>query len=432
VTPSRTARTGGWAPTAPELDAGTLPRLLVRSGSPDLDRHIDRYGPLRCPPGQLAAEVGRAGIQGRGGAGFPSATKMAAVAGGRRAIVVANGTEGEPASSKDRVLLTSNPHLVLDGAVAAAEAVGATEVLVCVDRRARRAHDSVWQAADQRRLTGVDPVPIRVEAAPDRYVAGEESALVHWLSGGEAKPTATPPRPYERGVDRRPTLVQNVETLAHVGLVARYGAEWHRSVGTADAPGSALFSVLGHVQRPGVIEAALGSPAERVVAAAGGTLSGVEAVLVGGYFGTWVPAEVLAPTPLGGAPLDQVGASLGCGVLAVLPPQACGLAETARVARWLAGQSAGQCGPCTNGLPAIAGALEQLVAGDRRRRAEDQLHRWLAMVEGRGACRHPDGAVRLVRSALATFADHIGQHRRRGPCRQHQPVLPTPTTGGWR
>jgi NADH:ubiquinone oxidoreductase subunit F (NADH-binding) len=357
---------------------------------------------------------------------------MAAVARGRRPVVVGNGTEGEPASTKDKVLLGSNPHLVLDGAVAAAEAVGATEVVICVERSARGAHRSVGEAIDQRLAAGFDQVDVRLVATPDRYVAGEESALVHWLNGGDAKPTATPPRPFERGVDRRPTLLQNVETLAHVGLIARYGADWFRSIGSVGDAGSALFSVSGHVSHPGVIEAGLSSTVEAVVGAAGGSLAGTEAVLVGGYFGTWIPSAQLAGARLGADTLKAVGGSLGCGILAVLPPRACGLAETARVVRWLADQGAGQCGPCVNGLPAIAGALDALVEGDRRQRGERQLHRWLQMVDGRGACRHPDGVVRLVRSALVTFTDDIGQHRRSGPCRSHAPVLPTPTTGGWR
>jgi NADH:ubiquinone oxidoreductase subunit F (NADH-binding) len=156
------------------------------------------------------------------------------------------------------------------------------------------------------------------------------------------------------------------------------------------------------------------------------------AVLVGGYFGTWLPANVASHVALGASSLRQAGASFGCGALAVLPAGCCGLAEAARVARWLAGENAGQCGPCMFGLPAIARAMDALVAGDRSGDAERTLARWTGMVKGRGACKHPDGTVRFVRSSVEVFADEIARHRRRGPCRPTAPILPTPATGAWR
>ena len=421
-----------WPPSQPVQDPRVLPRLLGAGVGSVLGAHLDQWGRMVCPPRDLIDEVGQAGLRGRGGAGFPTAKKMQAVASRKHRVVVANGTEGEPASMKDKVLLTTAPHLVLDGAVAAAQAVGADEIFICVDRAAKAAIRSVTDAVADRYRVRIDPITIQVAVTPNRYLSGEESALVHWLNGGEAKPTVTPPRPFEQGVDRRPTLISNVETLAHVALIARFGSGWFRGVGTVDDPGTTLLTVGGAVARPGVIEAALGTPIAEVVAAAGGSLHGTEAVLIGGYFGTWVPSEVVAATRLGAEHLRSIGTSIGCGVIAVLPPRTCGLAETARITRWLAGQTAGQCGPCFNGLPAIAGAVDTLVAGDRNGRADKQLRRWLAMVEGRGACRHPDGAVRLVRSALTVFASDIDQHRRRGRCREAPPLLPTPKTGGWR
>ena len=154
-------------------------------------------------------------------------------------MVVANGTEGEPVSSKDKLLLQSAPHLVLDGVVLAAEAVGARRAIICVEEAARRARLSVEAAIDERRATRFDPVEIELGATPSGYVVGEESALVRWLNGGPAKPTFVPPRPFEKGVGGRPTLVQNVETLAHLALLARYGPDWFRAIGTPGHTGSA-------------------------------------------------------------------------------------------------------------------------------------------------------------------------------------------------
>jgi NADH:ubiquinone oxidoreductase subunit F (NADH-binding) len=242
---------------------------------------------------------------------------------------------------------------------------------------------------------------------PDAFVAGEETALVNLLNGGAAKPTFVPPRPFERGVRGRPTLVQNVETFANVALVARFGPEWFRSLGTRDEPGSALVTVSGIVARPAVFEVALGTPLRDVLLNAG-RREELDAVLVGGYLGTWITAAEAGRLRLLDADLGEVGASLGARVLAALPAGACGVAETARVARYLADESAGQCGPCVNGLAAIAGALERIARGDARHL--DRLDRWLGQVAGRGACAHPDGAVRFVASARRVFAAEFDRH----------------------
>ena len=148
-------------------------------------------------------------------------------------------------------------------------------------------------------------------------------------------------------------------------------------------------------------------------------------VLVGGYFGTWLTPAQAAGARLSRASLDALGGSLGCGVVAVLPDRVCPLEESARVVRWLAGESAGQCGPCVNGLPAIAGALEALARGTDVDRAEQQARRWAGMVEGRGGCKLPDGAARFVRSALHAFSTHVALHlstRRPVPAVRFSPV----------
>ncbi len=338
-------------------------RRLLPSGDASWAQHLERHGPLPQFAGRrasLIAEVERSGLAGRGGAGFPTAVKLQAVAAGRAPIVVANGTEGEPASAKDRILMTHNPHLVLDGALVALTAVGGDEAVLAVSRRARPAHAALTRALAERRA---DARRIRLVAVPDRFVAGEETALVSWLNGGEAKPTFTPPRPFERGVGGRPTLVQNVETLANLGLIARYGAGWFRETGTEAEPGTVLVTVRGGVRRPGVIEVELGTPLRQVVDRCGGLAAPVRALLVGGYFGTWIDAAGNLDLPLADAALRPHRAALGARTLVVLPHGVCGVAETARVARYLAGESAGQCGPCVFGLPAVAQALESIAAG---------------------------------------------------------------------
>ena len=310
-----------------------LPRLLAGrgAGSDTLGMHLQRYGSLPGPVDrQFVDEIEHSGLRGRGGAAFPTAKKMRAVVNGRgpRTVVV-NAKESEPASSKDELLLTELPHLVLDGATVAAEAVDARDVIVAVDRAYGAARSSVERALEERRGRTHSAPRIRVVDVPSRYVAGEESALVHFLEGGEAKPTLVPPRPFERGVRGRATLIQNVETLAAMALIARFGADWYRSIGPPSEPGSVLLTVGGAVARPGVHEIELGTPVSEVVDAAGGLTDDVSAFLFGGYFGAWVGAQAAWSLPISHDGLARAGVGLGGGVVFAFPANRCGLAETA-------------------------------------------------------------------------------------------------------
>ena len=401
------AATMAWPqPTA--ITAPGLPRLLP-PGALDLAGHVGVYGPLpyRGAPRALIEEIRDAGLTGRGGAGFPAAVKMAAVADHKgRPVVVGNGAEGEPASHKDRHLLWLAPHLVLDGLQLAADAVGARRAYLYV-----HGHDwllrGLGHALAERSAAGWDPIGVEIVAAPPRFLAGEESALASRVGGGPAVPTFKQRRVFERGVGGAPTLVQNVETLAHVALIARFGAAWFRQVGTAAEPGSMLVTAHRADGDTRISEVPIGAPLAEVLDLG---RQPVQAVLAGGYHGTWIPAARAAALPLANAALRPAGASLGAGVLAALPADRCGLAETARVLCYLAAESAGQCGPCLNGLPRIAIALTELSRPRAGRRCLADLERWSGLVTGRGACHHPDGTVRLVRSALDVFSGEIGQH----------------------
>jgi NADH:ubiquinone oxidoreductase subunit F (NADH-binding) len=420
-------------PNAP----GGLPRLLL--GVRDdrrparLPEHLDVYGPNDDARSgdELASLLERSGLTGRGGAAFPVADKLRAVAGMRaRPVVLVNGAEGEPASGKDRALLGTVPHLMLDGAVLAAEALGARDVVVAVRAGATLARSAVAAAVKERtRTRGRPGVSIRVAPVPNGLIVGEETALVGFLNGRAPKPTFTPPRPFERGIGGAPTLVQNVETFAQIALIARFGVAWFRELGTSREPGSTLVTVSGAVRRPGVHEIELGTSLASVVEEAGGLTAPVSAYLVGGYFGTWLRAADCESLPLLEADLSRNGASLGARAIVALPADTCALGEVARVTRYLADESAGQCGPCINGLAAIADSVERLAAGIGDDRV--QLARWVDVVRGRGACRHPDGTTRFVASALAVFAGEVETHLRYGRCSSRLVgALPVPARTG--
>jgi NADH:ubiquinone oxidoreductase subunit F (NADH-binding) len=417
--------------------APALPRLLAgipAHGAMSFEEHLATRGALPIVRGKgrrrqpdrgsmLIEEIERAGLLGRGGAAFPTATKMRAVTASRgRPIVLVNAAEGEPASLKDRTLLEALPHLVLDGAVLAAQAVGAEEALVCVCESATASLESVEHAIEERRHarqheSSAGTTTLELTSVPSHYVAGQESALVNYVNGGPAKPTFTPPMPYQQGVRRRPTLINNAETLAHIALIARHGAPWFRQLGTPTQPGSALVTLSGPVAHPGVYEIEHGASLTSLIEAGGGATAGVRGVLLGGYAGAWIGSERLQGVALSNEHLAPNGASLGAGVVLLLSEAACPVAETVHVARWLSGQSARQCGPCVHGLDDLAAAIEQIAAGGVAPTAAAQrIDRLASLLRRRGACAHPDGAVNLVLSALEAFQAEFADHARHGPC----------------
>ncbi len=418
---------------------GELPRLLKHvpeRGALSLERHVATHGALplagggrRSRPSALLDLVEQAGLRGRGGAAFPTATKLRAVASSRgRPIVVVNAAESEPASRKDRTLLESLPHLVLDGGQLVAEALGANQLIVAVCRSAPDSASGVAQATAERAAALREPAEIHTAAVPSDYVAGQETALVSHLNGGPALPSFTPPLPFQRGVARRPTLVANVETLAHIALIARHGARWFRELGTPAQPGSALVTLSGPIAWPGVYEIEQGASLSALIEAAGGALARPRALLLGGYGGSWIDASVLDAVALSDEHLAPRGAALGAGVVALLSENACPVAETARVTRWLADQSTGQCGPCVHGLGAIATSVQELAGGVGDAGGSQRTARLASIVRRRGACGHPDGAANFVLSALDTFATEFADHAQHGPCDacSHAGELPLP------
>lgn len=381
------------------LTAAPPVRRLLDGAGTDRHAHTERFGPLpHLSLDALLAAVEEGGLTGRGGAGFPTAIKVRAVASGRRRpVVVGNAMEGEPLSHKDAVLLSRGPHLVLDGLEVLGRALHARRVVLAVGPE-------------------IDPAPARAAARHRRvevrhleggFVSGQETALVDQLDGGPGLPRDPFTRVTESGVDGRPTLVLNAETLAQVALLARHGAAWFRGAGTPDDPGTSLFTVTGSVRRPGVVEAERGAPLREVLVASEPVAP--VAVLVGGYHGAWVPASDL-DVALTRSALAPYRASVGAGVLHVLGEGTCPLGLAAEVADYLAGESARQCGPCLNGLPHLARNLQRLASGVRDPGLPDEIRRMGALVTGRGACAHPDGTARFVGSTLEVFRDHVAAH----------------------
>lgn len=386
----------------------------------------------------LIEVLARSGLRGRGGAWFPTARKWSAAAASSQgnAVVVINGSEGEPLSSKDRTLLSLRPHLVLDGAVLAAESIGATDIVLYLSRDSRGTDRAVERALTERGRAGAHETPIRVLRTAHRYIAGESSAAINRASGGPSKPKFSLQRSAEKGVDDRPTLVQNAETLAHVATIARYGSDWFRKLGTEQSPGSTLLTLCGNVRHPGVYEVDLRARLGSVLAAVGGTVSPPAGALVGGYFGMWVPPNALGDLPLAAERLRaEHSGSLGCGVVAVLPQGACGIVEATKILTYLAAETSGQCGPCVNGLAALSEVMGHIAVSAPQSGDIERVRRWIEMVRGRGACHHPDGAVGQLASALTAFGEHLDLHLAGRRCKGLDvPGFPPPPPSGdrWR
>jgi len=398
----------------------------------DLTDHLAAFGPRPSAAGrhgdQLLEILQDLALTGRGGGHFPVATKWrAALGAGGGGTVVANGAEGEPASAKDATLLQLRPHLVLDGLLLAAETIGADDAVVWLHEGDAATHRAVALALAERRTAGTVGTmgtPVRVVSGPDRYLSGEASAVVRALSGGPALPYLERRPAAIEGIGGLPTIVHNAETLARVALAARTGSDGESSTG------GTLLTVVGPERRV-VLEA---DPSQTLGAIIAGVLGATDrsrppsAVLVGGFGGSWVPWSVLDPLEPTEPALRRVGVSLGAGLLLPLPAGGCGLSETAAVLRYLAASSARQCGPCLFGLPAMDELVTAVATGSAKRSDVRQLERFSGQIERRGACHHPDGAIRLVRSAFSVFADDLKRHLSDGPCpgALRLPTFPVP------
>ncbi|MEU7897012.1 NADH-ubiquinone oxidoreductase-F iron-sulfur binding region domain-containing protein [Nonomuraea sp. NPDC049152] len=378
----------------------------------DLPAHRALHGePARRELDTLIALAEEVDLRGRGGAAFPFARKLRAVAPGERVVLV-NAVEGEPASAKDSMLLVRAPHLVLDGALLAAEALRAREVVIATVE-GEVAHASMIAALEERRAATVSGAAeryggrMRVVGLPERFISGEGGALVRGVNGLDAVPAGRRRRATEEGVGGLPTLLSNAETFAQLAVLAELGPIGYAEVGTPREPGTVLLTVGGEA----VVEVMTGVPLATVLEECG--LDPGEGVLVGGYHGAWLTAEAAAAAVVSREGMRLAGGVLGAGIVVPVPTTTCPLGEVARVTAYLSAQSSGQCGPCRLGLPEVARTLCALTEGSGS--AED-VRRAVRTVERRGACFHPDGTARFVLSALEAFALDVERHEERGTC----------------
>ncbi|HEY1703067.1 MAG TPA: NADH-ubiquinone oxidoreductase-F iron-sulfur binding region domain-containing protein [Trebonia sp.] len=423
-------------PSSPdELDVPTIMRIgaarmtagLDRMTRLDLEAHSEIFGTVpRMSADDIVAMCKQVDLRGQGGAAFPFARKLEAVMAAcekrdEPPVVVVNCAEGEPGSFKDKMLMIRSPYLILSGAALVAEAINADEIIIGVtgnELANRSMEDAIDAEPGLRKM-------VRVVQAPERFISGESGALVRGINGKKHVPPGRKQLAAEKGVDDLPTLLSNASTFVQVSVLALLGPARYASVGVPEEPGTVLLSVSGSARRPAVVECPTGVPLGAVLdicqAPAG------DGVLIGGYHGMWLGSEAAYQVPVGREGLASAGGAFGSGIVLPLGDGTCPLGEVARIASYLAGESAGQCGPCKLGLPNLARAMQAIVDGSGGMEALDAARRAAATANKRGACSHPDGAVRFVLSALEVFTEDLVTHIFHGSCgRPVQGILPLP------
>jgi NADH:ubiquinone oxidoreductase subunit F (NADH-binding)/ferredoxin len=414
------------AQSVPPVTSIGTPRLTAGFddyGRLDLLAHQEVHGGFAAlTSGELIGLADRIELRGRGGAGFPFARKVRAVLDSCRrqdlpAVIVVNATEGEPPSWKDKALLTRGPHLILDGAALAAAALDAEEIVIGI------ADDGIGQqslaaALAERRM----PVPTRIVTVPHRFISGEGGALVRGINGEAHIPPGRKVRSSDNGVGGLPTLLSNAETYSQLAIAARLGPWEYNAVGLPEEPGTVLLTVGGSATAPAVVECPTGTPLSEILSMCGAPTG--PGVLVGGYHGKWISAEAAMTVEVSRKGFAKVGGTLGAGMIIPIGETTCPLGEVAQVTQYLAGESAGQCGPCRLGLPDLARAVTLVAMGGS---ALENVRAAAGVVKGRGACSHPDGTARFALSALEIFAGDVEAHANGEGCgKQVRGILPLP------
>ena len=360
-------------PYPSDLDVREGPALLAGlDAGPSLTAHRRQYGGQPEVDADRLVQLAEAvALRGRGGAGFPFARKLRAVLDQRRRsqpVVVVNLSEGEPASAKDSALARHRPHLLLDGAVATARAVGSDRIHLVLPGERLLVHQAIRAALAER---GDERVRFHLHVAAPRFVAGQARAVIELLSGRPNLPVTGWQPDAVSGLDGRPTLLSNAETWAQIGRLLLVGEREVRRHGTHDEPGTTLLTLSAPGRRPQVREVAYGVRLRDLLP----SYAHGQPALVGGFHGSWATSLTIASARVSVSGSRLLSMPIGAGVVHVPGPDTCPLDLTSRIVDYLAGQTAGRCGPCRNGLPALADAVRALRDGVRQPRPGPRAQR---------------------------------------------------------
>ncbi|UCC63966.1 MAG: NADH-quinone oxidoreductase subunit NuoF [Anaerolineae bacterium] len=394
---------------------------LARGGYQALAQALKEY-----EPADLVAMVKESGLRGRGGAGFPAGVKWGFLpAGVYPRYMVCNADEGEPGTFKDRVLIEHDPHGLIEGIAISSYACEAEMAFIYIrgeyEFGAQRLERAVDQAYEKgylgRNILGSDyNLEVVVHRGAGAYICGEETALLSSLEGDRGHPKLKPPFPASEGVYRKPTIVNNVETLFNVPFIVGQGADWYRSLGTEKSPGLKLFSISGHVNKPGVYELPLGTQMMALVNdCAGGPSQPIKAVIPGGSSTPMLPADRLGALALDYESIAEAGSMLGSGGVIVIGNGACIVRLVERLAGFYRHESCGKCIPCREGTDWLYRILHRIEHGGGCEKDLDLLLDVCNGIAGKSFCPLGDAALGPVQSSIEHFRDeylfHIHEKR---------------------
>lgn len=380
-------------------------------------------------PDDIIRVISEAGLRGRGGAGFPTGKKwqLTRDAPEQPHYLVLNGGEDEPGSKKDRVLMENLPHLIIEGVVLGSFAMGASKAYLYINANYDVATKSMEEALTEAKQKGYwgsnifgsnFSLDIEWVPAPHNYVAGEDTAVLEVIEGKKAWPRQKPPFPVTVGLFGKPTSVNNVETLANVAPIILKGAQWYRSFGTPQSPGTMIFSLNEDVNRPGVYELPFGTPLRYLIETCGGGMKDgkkIKAVMPAAPSSAFLPPDKL-DTPLDHDSMREAGSALGCGVVSLVAEDECIVEEVVRISEFFAKESCGQCPACRMETNTLMMLLKKAQQGQGGQAALDQCGKVLAFNKGKGFCNLIAMPGPPIESALKLFPRDFEAHLNTGKC----------------
>jgi NADH-quinone oxidoreductase subunit F len=386
-------------------------------------------GALEGSPEDTIAVICEAGLRGRGGAGFPTGTKfqLTREASDQPRYLVMNGGEDEPGSKKDRVLMENLPHLVVEGAILSAYAIGADKAYFYINARYETAMNAIREALSEAKAEGYwgqnilgskFGLDIEITPAPHNYVAGEDTAALEVIEGKEPLPRQKPPFPVTVGLLGKPTAVNNVETLANVAPILLKGAAWYRKFGTAESPGTMIFSLNEDVNRPGVYELPFGTPLRYLIERCGGGMKEgkkIKAIMPAAPSSAFLPADKM-DTPLDHNSMREAGSALGCGVVRLLAEGNCIVEEVLKISEFFTAESCGQCPACRMETNTLTMLLKKLLQGQGGQAVLEQFSKVLAFNKGKGFCNLIAMPGPPIESAIKLFPGDFAAHLATGKC----------------
>jgi NADH-quinone oxidoreductase subunit F len=400
-----------------------LKEYLARGGYQALTKAV------KSTPEEVIKIVSEAGLRGRGGAGFPTGKKWAFTreCSEQPHYLVLNGGEDEPGSKKDRMLMEFLPHLVIEGVILSAYAIGAAEAYLYINANYAEATKSITDALTEAKNAGYwgqnvlgskFKLDIKLVPAPHNYVAGEDTAAIEVIEGKKAWPRQKPPFPVTVGLFGKPTAVNNVETLANVAPIILHDANWYRKFGTPDSPGTMIFSLNDDVNRPGIYELPFGTPLRYLIEECGGGIKGgkkIKAIMPAAPSSAFLPLDKI-DTPLDHNSMREAGSGLGCGVVRLIGEGTCIVEEVLKISEFFAVESCGQCPACRMETNTLTALLKKVQQGQGGAPILEQFSKVLAFNKGKGFCNLIAMPGPPIESALKLFPADFEAHLATGKC----------------